>query len=152
MNPLVGPQLESNLIRVMQYEWLGIDPEHHHVSNVPWSTSMYEIYFGRVVLKLSYARWLDGIWGILFCVCLSAAFTLPVMFDQYKTMFSVCIWYTCFFGTALSGGINFVTLTVTMTLLSRSIFKTIFFKVFYRQQEGGGAEILYLNYWISIWT
>ncbi|KAH3708961.1 V-type proton ATPase subunit e 1-like [Dreissena polymorpha] len=32
LNPLVGPQLESNLIRVMQYEWFGIDPTgHHHV-------------------------------------------------------------------------------------------------------------------------
>ncbi|XP_060577166.1 V-type proton ATPase subunit e 1-like isoform X2 [Ruditapes philippinarum] len=33
LNPLVGPQLESNLIRIMQYEWMGIDPEH--VSEVP---------------------------------------------------------------------------------------------------------------------
>ncbi|XP_052770590.1 V-type proton ATPase subunit e 1-like [Mya arenaria] len=28
INPLVGPQLESNLIRTMQYEWYGINPQH----------------------------------------------------------------------------------------------------------------------------
>lgn len=28
LNPLLGPQLESNLIRVMQAEWDGIDPKH----------------------------------------------------------------------------------------------------------------------------
>ncbi|KAL4232086.1 hypothetical protein ACF0H5_009662 [Mactra antiquata] len=30
LNPLIGPKLESNLIRVMQYEWDGIDPTHIH--------------------------------------------------------------------------------------------------------------------------
>lgn len=28
LNPLLGPQLETNMIRVMQAEWDGMDPEH----------------------------------------------------------------------------------------------------------------------------
>jgi len=34
LNPLIGPQLDTSLIRFMQYEWSGIDPEHHpdHIS------------------------------------------------------------------------------------------------------------------------
>merc|ERR1712179_841778 len=32
INPLVGPQLDSNLIRVMQYEWYDIDPYHHNAN------------------------------------------------------------------------------------------------------------------------
>ena len=32
LNPLFGPQLESNMIRVMQAEWDGLNIEHHPVS------------------------------------------------------------------------------------------------------------------------
>ena len=40
LNPLLGPQLESNLIRVMQAEWDDINPEH-----VPVSTPIFSDKF-----------------------------------------------------------------------------------------------------------
>lgn len=52
INPLIGPKLESNLIRVMQYEWMGIDPYHDQVSCLYIS-----LYLNSEIFKINLFEW-----------------------------------------------------------------------------------------------